>query len=99
MKKKSVLTMASYTCNRHHGWRTQVVWAKIGNLVKGPFIYHIPTFQFFKIKINTKIFATPRHYLRYIGKKRPSKKIKYFSNILVSTQKAFRKPNKSIYLM
>ena len=25
-KKRSVKTMASYACNRHHGWRTQAAW-------------------------------------------------------------------------
>ena len=28
-ERKSVLTMASYTCERHHGWRTQTAWTKI----------------------------------------------------------------------
>ena len=25
-RQKSVLTIASYACNRHHGWRTQAAW-------------------------------------------------------------------------
>ena len=26
-ERKSVLTNASYTCERHNGWRTQAAWA------------------------------------------------------------------------
>ena len=27
-KKKYMLTMASYTCNNHHGWVTQAAWTR-----------------------------------------------------------------------
>ena len=27
-RKKSVKTMASFACNRHHGWRMQTTWTK-----------------------------------------------------------------------
>ena len=27
-RKKSILTLASYACNRHHGWHTQATWSK-----------------------------------------------------------------------
>ena len=32
-KKKSVLTVASYSCERHHRWRTQIALAKMTNLL------------------------------------------------------------------
>ena len=33
-KKKSVLTMARYACNRHHGWRKQAVWTNFRTACK-----------------------------------------------------------------
>ena len=57
-REKSVLTIASYACNYHHGWRMQVDWTNMSiynyNLGVGLLLYPEILFNF--------ISCSDRHY-------------------------------------